>query len=50
MITGETRGFDAAAPEESRSAAVRAWEEWWFAKGRTLVPDVEGGRFREESE
>ena len=47
MTTGESRGFDAAAPEESRSAAVRAWEEWWFAKGRKLVPDVEAGRFRE---
>jgi hypothetical protein len=45
--TGATRGFDPAAPAEARTAAVAAWEEWWFrARGR-LVADVGSATFRD---
>ncbi len=45
--TGLTQGYDAAAPVESRASAIRAWENWWAAKGITIVADAEIGRFRE---
>ncbi len=44
--TGLTHGFDPAAPEEARGAAVRAWEDWWASEGRRLVADTAAGRFR----
>ncbi len=46
-VTGLTHGYDPAAPQEARSAAVATWEEWYFGKKARLVADGEGGRFRE---
>ncbi len=46
-VTGLTQGFDAAAAPEVRAVAVAAWEEWYLARRRGLVPDVSAGRFRE---
>jgi hypothetical protein len=45
--TGLTHGFDPAAPGEARAAAIRAWEDWWAAKGTKIVADAEAGKFRE---
>ena len=45
--TGETQGFDPAAPEAARAAAIDAWERWWFARKARLVADPGAGRFRE---
>jgi hypothetical protein len=45
--TGLSQGFDPAAPDAARAAAVKAWQEWWFAKKATLVADADAGRFRE---
>jgi hypothetical protein len=46
-VTGQTLGYRPADPPEARSAAVAAWEAWWFARRATLVPDPAAGRFRE---
>ncbi len=45
--TGASQGYDPKRPEEARSAAIRAWEDWWMARGKILVADVDAGRFRE---
>lgn len=49
-VTGQTRGFDPAAPAEVRNAAVADWEEWYFSRRRGLVADVGAGRFRDGGE
>jgi hypothetical protein len=46
--TGISQGFDPAAPDAARAAAVKAWQEWWFAGKATLVADPEAGRFVEK--
>ncbi len=46
-VTGQTLGYDPAAPQEVRSAAVAAWEEWYVTRRRGLVGDAAAGRFRE---
>jgi hypothetical protein len=45
-ITGATHGFKAEDPVEARTAAIVAWEEWWFSRRGKLSPDVGAGRFR----
>ena len=46
-VTGITQGYDPVAAPEARSAAVAAWEEWYFARRRGLIADVPAGRFRD---
>ena len=46
-ITGRTQGYDPAEGQEARTAAVAAWEEWYFARRRGLVADVPAGRFKD---
>jgi hypothetical protein len=46
--TGESRGFDPAAPADARAAAVARWEEWWNRSRGNLVADVGAGQFRVE--
>jgi len=46
--TGETLGFDPAAPEEARAAAAVRWEEWWGARRERLAPDPAAGKFVEK--
>jgi HEAT repeat protein len=33
-ITGETRGYDHAAPEHERESAIQAWIDWQNARSR----------------
>jgi hypothetical protein len=43
--TGETLGFDPAAPDEERAKATARWEEWWITRGGGLAPDPAAGKF-----
>ena len=44
--TGLTHGYDPEGPAAARSAAVAAWEAWWFSRKGILVADAGAGRFR----
>ena len=41
-LTGQTLGYDYAAPEAERRAATDRWVEWWESSGESGRPSASG--------
>jgi hypothetical protein len=42
-LTGQTLGYDHAAPEWQRRGMVETWVEWYNRSGRPIVAEPDGG-------